>query len=84
MLFSEADVPAKVAINESIELSKTFGHKKSFKFISGVMGNIYDISGLKGRDDKVEAKEQDKEYSLASIEDKVGAMVFSKKMGRFI
>ena len=41
MLFQE-DVPNKVAINESIELSKSFGHKNSYKFISGVLGKIFD------------------------------------------
>ena len=35
------DVPAKVAINEAIELSKKFGGNKSSKFINGVLGTIY-------------------------------------------
>ena len=35
------NIPAKVAINEAIELAKTFGGEKSGKFINGVLGSIY-------------------------------------------
>lgn len=35
------DIPAKVAINESIELAKTFGGESSGKFVNGVLGTIY-------------------------------------------
>ncbi len=35
------EVPPKVAINEAIELSKTFGGRNSGKFINGVLGTIY-------------------------------------------
>lgn len=35
------DMPAKVAINEAIELAKTFGGASSSKFINGVLGSIY-------------------------------------------
>lgn len=38
--FSEA-VPSKVAINEAIELAKTFGGESSGKFVNGVLGAIY-------------------------------------------
>ncbi|MFC1925318.1 transcription antitermination factor NusB [Chloroflexota bacterium] len=33
--------PAKVAINEAVELAKTFGSSKSSKFINGVLGSVY-------------------------------------------
>jgi len=33
--------PAKVAINEAIELAKEFGGENSKSFINGVLGNIY-------------------------------------------
>ncbi len=46
-MFYTDSVPAKVAINEAIELARTFGHKNSYKFIAGVLGNVYDKSGLK-------------------------------------
>ncbi len=35
------DVPAKVAINEAIELAKSFGGESSGKFVNGVLGAIY-------------------------------------------
>ena len=51
------DIPEKVAINEAIELAKTFGGESSGKFVNGVLGTIYkEISG--GRDEK-ENKKQD-------------------------
>ena len=34
-------IPPKVAINESIELAKTFGGASSGKFVNGVLGTIY-------------------------------------------
>lgn len=34
-------VPPRVAINEAIELAKTFGGESSGKFINGVLGAIY-------------------------------------------
>lgn len=42
LIFSKRkDVPAKVAINESIELAKTFGGRSSGKFVNGVLGSLY-------------------------------------------
>lgn len=81
MLFYNSDVPIKVVMNEAIELAKTFGHKSSSKFVSGVLGNIYEASGLKEKDDKIEEGKQDKEYEGAIMEGKIGAMVFSRKDG---
>lgn len=34
-------VPPKVAINEAIELAKSFGGENSGKFINGVLGTVY-------------------------------------------
>ena len=34
-------VPAKVAINEAVELAKSFGSENSPKFINGVLGSVY-------------------------------------------
>ena len=33
-------VPVKVAINEAVELAKTFGSEKSSKFVNGVLGVV--------------------------------------------
>lgn len=35
------EVPPKVAINEAIELAKTFSGKVSGKFVNGVLGTVY-------------------------------------------
>lgn len=52
------DVPSKVAINEAIELAKTFGGQASGKFVNGVLGAIY-----KELSEKKELKEQKKTKS---------------------
>jgi len=42
LLYSDKnEVPPKVAINEAIELAKTFSGQTSGKFINGVLGTIY-------------------------------------------
>ena len=42
LLFADKEeVPAKVAINEAIELAKNFGGPNSGKFINGVLGTVY-------------------------------------------
>jgi len=38
--FSDA-IPSKVAINEAIELAKTFGGESSGRFVNGVLGAIF-------------------------------------------
>ena len=38
---NKSEVPPKVAINEAIELAKTFGGKSSGKFVNGVLGRVY-------------------------------------------
>lgn len=40
MFWSES-VPAKVAINEAIEIAKTYGGPSSGKFVNGVLGAMY-------------------------------------------
>ncbi len=37
----DKDIPPKVAINEAIELAKTFGGDSSGKFVNGVLGSIF-------------------------------------------
>lgn len=52
LLFEDrAQVPGKVAINESIELAKTFGGDTSGKFVNGVLGAVYKELGEPGKDD---------------------------------
>ena len=40
ILFNNA-VPAKAAINEAVELAKTFGSEASSRFVNGVLGTIF-------------------------------------------
>ena len=50
LLFSDRkEVPPKVAINEAIELAKTFGGESSGKFINGVLGTVYREIGEPGK-----------------------------------
>jgi transcription antitermination protein NusB len=39
-------VPPKVAINEAVELGKTFGGEAAGKFVNGVLGTLYKELGL--------------------------------------
>jgi N utilization substance protein B len=78
LLFSDRDeVPPKVAINEAIELAKTFGGEQSGKFINGVLGAVYKEIGEPGKDQKSTKKEIP--YEEMPIEEKVGAVVYAKK-----
>ncbi len=53
-LVFDSEIPAKVAINEAIEIAKTFGGESSGKFVNGVLGAIY--KDLAGQIDKKENK----------------------------
>lgn len=52
------EVPPKVAINEAIELAKTFGGESSARFINGVLGTIYREMGEPMKDDNGEKKKK--------------------------
>lgn len=62
-LLHSQDVPPKVAINEAVELGKTFGGSNSSKFINGVLGTVYRNSSRynpaddQPKDDKVAQRE---------------------------
>ena len=43
----DTNIPAKVAINEAIELAKAFGGESSGKFVNGVLGAVYKDMGEK-------------------------------------
>ena len=45
-------VPPKVAINEAIELAKSFGGESSGRFVNGVLGTIYRELGEPMKDDE--------------------------------
>lgn len=48
---SYEEAPPKVAINEAIELAKTFGGDSSGRFVNGVLGTIYREMGEPMKDD---------------------------------
>jgi len=54
------EVPPKVAINEAIELAKTYGGESSGRFVNGVLGTIYREMGEPMKNDEKE-KENGKE-----------------------
>lgn len=83
LLFGDrTQVPPKVAINESIELAKTFGGENSGKFINGVLGAVYKEIGEPGKDEVSKKKIKDDEpldITKLPVEKKGGAIVYSRK-----
>lgn len=90
LLFSDREqVPPKVAINEAIELAKTFGGENSGKFVNGVLGAVYKEIGEPGKDQvskpktpKVKEPEEPIDISKLPVEAKSGGIIFSKHEGR--
>lgn len=52
------EVPPKVAINEAIELAKSFGGESSGRFVNGVLGTIYREMGEPLKDDDSKKKKE--------------------------
>ncbi len=79
LLFSDrSEVPAKVAINEAIELAKTFGGETSGKFVNGVLGAVYKEIGEPGKDEKSKKERDMTPDHLAPVQKLAGAVVFAK------
>ncbi len=82
LLFGDRnEVPPKVAINEAIELAKTFGGENSSKFINGVLGAVYKEIGEPGKEQisKTKKKEESVDISKLPVENLGGALVYAKK-----
>lgn len=70
------EVPPKVAINEAIELAKSFGGDSSGRFVNGVLGTVYREIGEPGKEyprreelqKKKEEEEKEKEENPESHE----------------
>ena len=62
------EVPPKVAINEAIELAKSFGGDSSGKFVNGVLGTIYREIGEPGKEQTSKKKEDQQEVVTDKIE----------------
>jgi len=69
LLFTE-NIPPKVAINEAVELGKTFGGQNSSKFINGVLGTVYRRSERYNPEDDEHVKKENLSTKLTSSENK--------------
>src|SRR3990167_11398988 len=79
LLFGDRkEVPPKVAINEAIELAKTFGGDSSGRFINGVLGTVYKEIGEQGKDEDAK-KYGPEDLEKLPKEELGGAVVFRKE-----
>lgn len=77
LLFSDrTQVPAKVAINEAIELAKEFGGPSSSKFVNGVLGSVYLELGEPGKEDGTKRLDQKQKMKT---EECVGALIYAQE-----
>ena len=82
LLFGDRkQVPPKVAINEAIELAKTFGGENSSKFINGVLGAVYKEIGEPGKEEVSKKKKSEEPVDITKlpVEKLGGALVYAKK-----
>ncbi|MES2314886.1 MAG: transcription antitermination factor NusB [Patescibacteria group bacterium] len=80
LLFADrVEVPAKVAINEAIELAKTFGGETSGRFVNGVLGAVYKELGEPGKDAQpIKKKKVEVPYEQMPIQHLGGAVVYAR------
>ena len=76
-----AQVPAKVAINEAIELAKTFGSASSGRFVNGVLGAVYIELGEPGKNEGGARKKEAQRMGKMPVEELVGAVVYARDRG---
>ena len=82
LLFADrTQVPAKVAINEAIELAKTFGSASSGRFVNGVLGAVYIELGEPGKGEGSARKQDSIKSSKMPTEHLAGAVVFARNEG---
>lgn len=80
LLFADREeVPAKVAINEAIELAKQFGGENSSRFVNGVLGAVYKEIGEPGKDETSKRKKKDVPFDQMPIQRLAGAVVYAKE-----
>ncbi|HMO78539.1 MAG TPA: transcription antitermination factor NusB [Candidatus Paceibacterota bacterium] len=83
LLFSErSEVPAKVAINEAIELAKQFGGDNSSRFVNGVLGAVYKEIGEPGKEEVSKHRKKDVPFDQMPIERLSGAVVYAEEDGQ--
>lgn len=82
LLFADRDeVPAKVAINEAIELAKQFGGDNSSRFVNGVLGAVYKEIGEPGKEETSKRKKKDIPFEDMPIQKLAGAVVYAEHEG---
>lgn len=84
LLFADrAQVPAKVAINEAIELAKNFGSASSGRFVNGVLGAVYVELGEPGKNEGAARKQGPGGQGVGKmkVEHLAGAVVYAKHEG---
>ncbi len=82
LLFSErSEVPAKVAINEAIELAKQFGGDNSSRFVNGVLGAVYKEMGEPGKEELSKRRKKEVPFDQMPIERLSGAVVYAEENG---
>lgn len=82
LLFSDRkEVPAKVAINEAIELAKQFGGDNSSRFVNGVLGAVYKEIGEPGKEEIGKKRKKDIPFNEMPIERLAGAVVYAEEDG---
>ena len=67
------NIPAKVAINEAIEVAKSFGGESSGKFVNGVLGAMYKDMVAKGEKKEVDVKMEEERKQKAEAKEKAAA-----------
>lgn len=83
LLFADrSEVPAKVAINESIELAKQFGGDNSSRFVNGVLGAVYKEIGEPGKEETSKRKKKEVPFDQMPILRLAGAVVYSEHDGQ--
>src|SRR4029079_16230310 len=70
----------KVAINEAIELAKSFGGNSSSKFVNGVLGAVYIELGEPGKQEGGKRKNGGANGPMP-VEELVGAVVYAREGG---
>jgi len=84
LLFADrSQVPAKVAINEAIELAKTFGGESSGRFVNGVLGAVYKELGEPGKDEQGKKTANKMRYEDMPLQRLGGAVVYAKHDGQY-
>lgn len=73
-----AQVPAKVAINEAIELAKAFGSSSSGRFVNGVLGAVYVELGEPGKNEGSARKQAPQKTGKMPVEELIGAVVYAR------